>query len=90
MSRTHNGVPDVYLFRKTADVLLRADRATEETEQYQLLQSDPEKVDRRRDLSIGLLNVGDALAGAQKREEARAAYEQCRTVREELAPKDPR
>jgi tetratricopeptide (TPR) repeat protein/energy-coupling factor transporter ATP-binding protein EcfA2 len=39
VSREHNGVPDVYLFRKTADVLLRADRASEEMEQYQLLQS---------------------------------------------------
>ena len=39
VSRKHNGVPDVYLFRKTADVLLRADRASEEMEQYQLLQS---------------------------------------------------
>jgi tetratricopeptide (TPR) repeat protein len=39
VSRTHNGTPDVYLFRKTADVLLRADRADEEMEQYQLLQS---------------------------------------------------
>jgi conflict system STAND superfamily ATPase len=39
VSRRHSGVPDVYLFRKAADVLLRADRATEEMEQYQLLQS---------------------------------------------------
>ena len=39
VSRKHNGTPDVYLFRKTADVLLRADRASEEMEQYQLLQS---------------------------------------------------
>jgi hypothetical protein len=39
VSRTHNGTPDVYLFRKTADVLLRADRAGEEMEQYQLLQA---------------------------------------------------
>ena len=29
VSRKHNGIPDVYLFRKTADVLLRADRASE-------------------------------------------------------------
>ena len=39
VSTQHSGVPDVYLFRKTADVLYRADRATEEMEQYQLLQS---------------------------------------------------
>ena len=39
VSRNHRSVPDVYLFRKTADVLLRADRAGEEMEQYQLLQS---------------------------------------------------
>ena len=39
VSRERTGIPDVYLFRKTADVLLRADRATEEMEQYQLLQS---------------------------------------------------
>jgi tetratricopeptide (TPR) repeat protein/energy-coupling factor transporter ATP-binding protein EcfA2 len=39
VSRKHEGVPDVYLFRKTADVLLRADKANEEMEQYQLLQS---------------------------------------------------
>ena len=39
VSRKHSGVPDVYLFRKTADVLYRADRANEEMEQYQLLQS---------------------------------------------------
>jgi hypothetical protein len=55
-----------------------------------LVAAESEKLDRRRDLSIALLNVGDALAGAQKWEEARAAYEQCRVVREELAPKDPR
>jgi tetratricopeptide (TPR) repeat protein len=48
----------------------------------------PEKLERRRDLSIALLNVGDALAAEQKWEEARPAYEQCRVVREELAPKD--
>jgi len=39
VSRKHSGVPDVYLFRKTADVLYRADRANEEMDQYQLLQS---------------------------------------------------
>lgn len=39
VSRQHNGTPDVYLFRKTADVLYRADRASEEMEQYQLLQA---------------------------------------------------
>lgn len=39
VSRKHSGVPDVYLFRKTADVLYRADWANEEMEQYQLLQS---------------------------------------------------
>jgi tetratricopeptide (TPR) repeat protein/biopolymer transport protein ExbD len=39
VSRKQNGVPDVYLFRKTADVLYRADKANEEMEQYQLLQS---------------------------------------------------
>ena len=39
VSRQHSGVPDVYLFRKTADVLYRADKANEEMEQYQLLQA---------------------------------------------------
>jgi tetratricopeptide (TPR) repeat protein len=39
VSRKHSGVPDVYLFRKTADVLYRADRATEEMEQHQLLEA---------------------------------------------------
>jgi energy-coupling factor transporter ATP-binding protein EcfA2 len=39
VSRKQSGIPDVYLFRKTADVLLRADRAGEEMEQYQLLQA---------------------------------------------------
>jgi tetratricopeptide (TPR) repeat protein len=39
VSRRQDGTPDVYLFRKTADVLYRADRANEEMEQYQLLQA---------------------------------------------------
>jgi tetratricopeptide (TPR) repeat protein len=39
VSRKQRGTPDVYLFRKTADVLYRADRANEEMEQYQLLQA---------------------------------------------------
>ena len=39
VSRGRGRVPDVYLFRKTADVLYRAERASEEMEQYQLLQS---------------------------------------------------
>ena len=39
VSRKHNGVPDVYLFRKSAPVVYEADRVTEQLEQYQLLQA---------------------------------------------------
>ena len=39
MSRQHSGAPDVYLFRKTADVLYHADRVTEEMEQHKLLEA---------------------------------------------------
>ncbi len=37
-SRTHSGVPDVYLFRKTAPVFYQAERADEEITQHQLLE----------------------------------------------------
>ncbi len=39
VSRKHKGVPDVYLFRKSAPVVYEADRVTEQLEQYQLLQA---------------------------------------------------
>jgi tetratricopeptide (TPR) repeat protein len=39
VARTHRGVPDVYLFRKTAPVLYHADRANEEMQQHQLLEA---------------------------------------------------
>jgi tetratricopeptide (TPR) repeat protein len=39
VSRQRSGAPDVYLFRKTADVLYHADRVTEEMEQHQLLEA---------------------------------------------------
>lgn len=39
VSRKHNGVPDVYLFHKTAPVLYEADLVNEQFEQYQLLQT---------------------------------------------------
>lgn len=38
-SRKQKGAPDVYLFRKTADVLYRADRFEEEKEQHTLLEA---------------------------------------------------
>src|SRR5262245_46684445 len=39
VSRSHNGVPDVYLFHKTAPVVYEAERVAEQFEQYQLLQA---------------------------------------------------
>ena len=39
VSRKHKGVPDVYLFRKSAPVVYDADRVAEQLEQYQLLQA---------------------------------------------------
>jgi tetratricopeptide (TPR) repeat protein/energy-coupling factor transporter ATP-binding protein EcfA2 len=39
VSRRHSGVPDVYLFRKSAPVVYEADRVTEQLEQHQLLQA---------------------------------------------------
>jgi len=39
VSRKQNGVPDVYLFRKSAPVVYEADRVAEQLEQYQLLQT---------------------------------------------------
>jgi tetratricopeptide (TPR) repeat protein/energy-coupling factor transporter ATP-binding protein EcfA2 len=39
VSRKQNGVPDVYLFRKSAPVVYEADRVSEQLEQYQLLQA---------------------------------------------------
>ncbi len=39
VSRKHDGVPDVFLFRKSAPVVYDADRVTEQLEQYQLLQT---------------------------------------------------
>lgn len=39
VSRKQNGVPDVFLFRKSAPVVYEADRVAEQLEQYQLLQS---------------------------------------------------
>ncbi|MFL5077130.1 MAG: tetratricopeptide repeat protein [Microvirga sp.] len=39
VSRKHNGVPDVYLFRKSAPVVYEAERVTEQLEQSQLLQA---------------------------------------------------
>ncbi len=38
VSRKHDGVPDVYLFRKSAPVSYDADRVAEQLEQYELLQ----------------------------------------------------
>ena len=37
VSREHSGAPDVFLFRKSAEVLYHADRYAEEAEQHQLL-----------------------------------------------------
>ncbi len=39
VSREQSGVPDVYLFRKSAAVVYEADRVAEQLEQYQLLQT---------------------------------------------------
>jgi tetratricopeptide (TPR) repeat protein len=39
VSRKHNGVPDVYLFHKSAPVVYEADRVAEQFDQYQLLQA---------------------------------------------------
>ncbi|MGH6771725.1 MAG: ATP-binding protein, partial [Xanthobacteraceae bacterium] len=39
VSRQHNGVPDVFLFRKSAPVVYDAERVAEQLEQYQLLQT---------------------------------------------------
>jgi hypothetical protein len=38
-SRQHDGAPDVYLFRKTAEVLYHANRFAEEKEQHELLDA---------------------------------------------------
>ena len=39
VSRKQNGVPDVFLFRKSAPVVYDADRVAEQLEQYELLQA---------------------------------------------------
>jgi CHASE2 domain-containing sensor protein len=39
LSRNNAGVPDIYLFRKTAPILYRAENATEDTEQHQTLEA---------------------------------------------------
>jgi tetratricopeptide (TPR) repeat protein/energy-coupling factor transporter ATP-binding protein EcfA2 len=39
VSRKHNGVPDVYLFHKTAPVVYEAERFAEQLEQHQALQA---------------------------------------------------
>ncbi|MCC6889060.1 MAG: tetratricopeptide repeat protein [Hyphomicrobiales bacterium] len=39
VSRSHGGVPDVFLFRKTAPVVYDAERVAEQLEQYELLQA---------------------------------------------------
>src|SRR5437870_13082896 len=39
VSRKRMGVPDVYLFRKSAPVVYEADRVAEQLEQHQLLQA---------------------------------------------------
>jgi CHASE2 domain-containing sensor protein/energy-coupling factor transporter ATP-binding protein EcfA2 len=39
LSKQNQGVPDVYLFRKSAEILYRADRAADDIEQHKLLET---------------------------------------------------